>query len=312
LRSEMIKPEMINIRLLLIVILLCGCQMMALAQTSSSDEQTEPGLSVQFNTRDKAAAGKKFAWAGTWKYNSRYRPVTIKIRMLSAGRFKFDIDAMTGANMGGVTGTARIKNNRAYFDDRLSQEKDAEKFGCELLFIHHEKSLELKETQECYRYNGAGVTFAREKLLRGNTPLLEKNFVDRQVFPDLATDRKFRALVGAKDYELMLDDFHLINEDKDDTLNARIFNGCVRGICPSNAAIIMFDDQGHFWAAVKVFPEKPKNADGSYASEIHYYTNVSRWAGKVPPALEAWGAVSTPENPVRYMSKVRPLRRHGP
>jgi hypothetical protein len=257
-----------------------------------------PGLLTEFNAPDKSAAGKKYIWAGTWKYNSRYSPVTIKIKMLSATRFKFDLDAMTGANMGGTSGTARIKGNKAYFDDRLSTAKDADKFGCELLFIHRATSIELKETQECYKYNGAGVTFAREEFLRGNPPLLERSFVEREVFGSLVTDRKFKTLVGPKTYEHFLNDFQQFSEgDKNEDLRARVFTGCVRGICPWENAIIMFDDKDHFWAALVFLFGEPGQG------EIRYYTNDPLWATKLPAPVESWRETVMGKIPVVYMNK---------
>jgi hypothetical protein len=274
----------------------------AKAALEEPEEEAEPDLLAQFNTPDRSAAGKKYIWAGTWRWNSRYAPASIRIKMLSSTRFHFKIDTLNGANMGEISGIARVKRNKAYFDDREGRKKGIQTSGCRLLFINKGKSIQLIEAlEECRGYHGNAAYFSREDYVKGSPPLLEKNFVDREVFPDPAIDGKFKALVGAKDYEHFMNDFHLVHdEEKDEELNARVFTGCVRGICPWESAVIMFDDKGRFWAALNILFDEPDTG------EVHYYTNDPAWADKLPAAIEKWHEGSMPEIPVIYKNKPRP------
>lgn len=251
-------------------------------------------LLKKFNTTDKAAAGKKFAWAGTWKYRSRYSPSTITIMRVTATRFDFEIESMTGANIGSIYGTARIKGNKAYFDDRADKTRE-EREGCRLLFTHKGASMELDQSSECSYYGGAGVSFERGKFLKGNPPYLEKDFSQHEIFAP-GEDAKFKALAGQADYDNFLSAFHLVTEEENPgDVSAKVWRGCIRGACSYNTAIIMIGDGGKFWAAV--------NASDAKKEQVHYYTNVPAWAGKLPAAISAWHKENVPEIPVIYMNK---------
>lgn len=252
------------------------------ASVSTVAVAQEQNLKAEFNA--KQAAAKKVVWAGTWKYNSRYAPVMVKITKVNAKNFKFEMDASTGANIGNISGMAKIKGNKAYFDDMVPEMNDAEGgFGCELLFVNSGASMEVKQTTECNQYGGAGVSFERAKLLPGNPPYIETDFTDHEVFPNKAADAEFKRLVGVKDYDNFLNAFHLVTEgDAVDTdTGAKYFNGCVRGMCTYSAAIIMLDGKGHYWGAVTV------DATGD-TQAIHYYSNVPKWTGKMPAAIADW------------------------
>ena len=141
-------------------------------------------------------------------------------------------------------------------------------------------TIEIKETNECSAYGGNGVYLGGE-YTKGKPVINENNFVQLEVFPNLAIDKKFKLLVG-KEYENFLNDFQLINEDKDlDGLNSKVFSGCVRGICPWNTGIIMFDDKDNIWAAVT-------NLDTDKLTKIFYFTNDPAWTAKLPKTIENW------------------------
>lgn len=236
-------------------------------------------ISGQKKIKTTGTAGK-YQWGGTWSVPSRYTSSTLTVKMLPNGKFNFTIEAANGANMGEVSGIAVIKGNKAFFDDRESAKKDADNYGCKLTFTHKNKLIEIEQNEKCSSYAGLGVVFAND-YYKGNPPVKEQNFVEREVFPNLTLDSKFKALVG-QDYEKFLDNFHQIYEEEDlDGLNAKVFSACVRGVCPWNAGIIMFDQNGNIWAAVL----SEDNEDKTF---VHYYTNVSAWADKLPKTIENW------------------------
>jgi hypothetical protein len=242
-----------------------------------AQDQSENDLLAQFQKADKR---KVSSWSGVWNYPSRYAPSTLTVKVLSATKIKFDINALNGANVGEISGTARVRGNKAFFDDRESNAEDTEKKGCRLLFINQGKSVTVKQSTECSFYGGNGVYFAGD-YAKGNAKATKDNFVKREVFPNLGLDRKFKTLVD-KDYEKFLDAFHIISEDEDlDALEAKVFSACVRGICPYMAGIIMFDAKGNIWAAVI-------NDENEEKTLIHYYTNVAAWTDKLPKTIEAW------------------------
>ena len=242
--------------------------------------QDNPNLLAEFNRVNKKQVQKTFAWNGTWSVATRFTPGTLKITTISATKFKFNINALNGANTGEISGTASIKANKAYFDDQANPKTAADAYGCKMLFIHKGKSIEIKETSECSAYGGNGVYLGGE-YTKGKPVINENNFVQLEVFPNLVVDKKFKLLVG-KEYENFLNDFQLINEDKDlDELNSKVFSGCVRGICPWNTGIIMFDDKANIWAAVT-------NLDTDKLTKIYYFTNNSAWTEKLPKTIENW------------------------
>jgi hypothetical protein len=229
----------------------------------------------------EAAAQKRFPWRGVWSVPSRFTPSTLTIKSVSAKSFGFKIDAMNGANMGEVSGVAKIAGNKAFFDDRQSKDKDS-RYGCRLTFTHRGTFIDVDMNDKCLSYAGSGVYFAN-KYYKGKPKVKEDNFVVLEVFPNMTLDRKFKALVGA-DYEKFLDSFHQIYPEDDlDGFGAKTFSACVRGICPFTAGIIMYDKKGNIWAAV---------LDDSTEDQIfaHYYTNAPGWSDKLPVTIEKWTA----------------------
>lgn len=226
------------------------------------------------------SAQKDFVWNGVWSVPSRFTPSTLTISAVSASSFRFKIEATNGANMGEISGVARITGNRAYFDDRVSNKNASEKYGCTLTFRHKGTFIDVDMTDECFKYAGSGVYFAN-KYYKGKQKVAENDFVYLEVFPDMTLDNKFKALVG-DDYERFLNAFHQIVPEEDlDELDAKVFSACVRGICPFTAGIIMYDTKGNIWAAV---------LDDSAQENIfaYYYTNVPDWTTKLPETIDKW------------------------
>jgi len=226
-----------------------------------------------------AVAQRKLVWNGVWNVPSRFTPSTLNIKPLSAGKFKFKLEAMNGANMGEVSGVAVVKGSKAYFDDRKQGKKNDETYGCKLTFTHKGKLIDVEMSSECRSYAGNGVYFTNS-YYKGKQKVEEDNFVVLEVFPNLSLDRKFKALVGNKDYERFLNAFHQIYPEDDlDGLGTKVFSACVRGMCSFWAGIIMYDANGNFWAVV---------LDDSTEDRIfaYYYTNVAAWADKLPKTID--------------------------
>jgi hypothetical protein len=238
------------------------------------------GLFLAFFGAMEASAQAKNLWSGVWNVPSRFTPSTLTIRAATAKTFKFKIEAMNGANMGEVSGIARIKGNKAYFDDRKSNKKPDNVYGCKLTFTNKNKFIDVAMNNECQSYAGLGVYFGND-YYKGKPKVKENDFVYLEVFPNMTLDRKFKALVG-KDYERFLNSFHQIYTGDDlDALGAKVFAACVRGICPWTAGIIMYDANGNIWAAV---------LDDSVEDKLfaYYYTNAPQWSDKLPKTIDKW------------------------
>jgi hypothetical protein len=208
-------------------------------------------------------------WDGTWKIEYRNSSSTLDISSVSKSKFKFLITAFSGANEGEVSGTAVVSGTTATFKSK----------SCKLTFKLIKNELKLSENG-CEDYGGVGVGFAGN-YSKGKAKKRNDNFVTYEVFPTNSLDKKFRTLVG-KDYEMFLNSFHLYGDiENEDSFKATVFSGCVRGICPYNAAIIMFDENENMWAAV-IETGNDENAD------VRYYTNSNDWKTKLPKSIENW------------------------
>ncbi len=238
------------------------------------------GLCFGYFGAVESLAQKGYVWSGVWNVPSRFTPSTLTINPVSATSFRFKIEAMNGANMGEVSGIAKITGNRAFFNDRVSNKNADARYGCSLTFRHKGSFIDVDMTDECFNYAGNGVFFSN-KYYKGKRKVAENDFVYLEVFPDMTLDGKFKALVGS-DYDKFLDSFHqIIPEDDLDELGAKVFSACVRGICPYTAGIIMYDTKGNIWAAVL--------DDGANENIFaNYYTNAPGWTGKMPKTIDKW------------------------
>jgi hypothetical protein len=219
-------------------------------------------------------------WVGEWNFSDSFQPGKLIIKPLSNNKFKFTLTASNGANQGEISGVAKVKGSKAFFDDRESTEKDAPKEGCLLTFTNKGASIAVKQNQKCSYYAGNAVYFEGD-YAKGKAKKTNDTFVKREVFPNAAIESKFKLLTG-KDYQKFLDSFQLIYDETDaDGLGAKVLSGCVRGICPWNTGIIMFDAKGNIWAAVM-------SLDGKNKAFANYYTNVATWSDKLPKTIENW------------------------
>lgn len=228
----------------------------------------------------KTAVSTKKNWVGVWTVPSRFSGSVLTVKKVAAGKFQFDLEASNGANSGVISGFAGIKGAKAYFDDREQTGEATDKQGCRLTFTHKGAFIDVEQTAECGYYAGNAVYFAAE-YYKDSEKIAKENLVTLKVFPNAALDKRFKSLVG-KDYEKFLESFHIIFEETDlDKLGAKVFAACVRGICPYNAGIIMYDETGNVWAAV-IYP------GDSERMFIDYYSNAREWTNKMPKTIEAW------------------------
>lgn len=281
-----------NLLILIVISVSCGGVLLAKTNQPFFQEDTAKSLTAEFRRSSKAP--KTVNWAGNWTRPFRHAKAGLKITKISAKKIRFSIDALAGANIGEISGTADVSGNKALFDDR--RQKNSDKTGCVLLFTHKGAEIEIKQSDECSNYGGAGVVFIGD-YKRGNPPLEPRNLFDADVFPNAKIDAEFRKLVG-RDYQTFLDSFQMISEDEDaDNLGAKVYSACVRGICNYMAGIIMYDQKGRIWAAV--MSENKKTEE----NELNYFTNDSAWSDKLPETINKWKNESRAEAKVVYRNK---------
>lgn len=280
---------------LIVGALLIGYQNYSLVWTANYPQQDDEDkkLLSEFNAPEKS--GKKIAlnWNGTWTVPSRHYGADLIIKKATATKFEFVLSALNGANVGEISGTARIKGGKALFDDAKNKKDGDEPNNCKLLFVHRSNLIEVSQTSGCDAYGGVGVHFAGE-YRKGKQPVKERSF-DAEVFPNPNLERKFKTLVG-KDFENFLDAFHLIYTDQDkdlDNFGAKVVSGCVRGICPNMAGIIMYDERERIWTAVMI--------DGG--DKIHYYASDAAWTNKLPETIKNWLEEKGSTAPIVYRSR---------
>lgn len=274
---------------LLFIVALCFPAATGISAQKTVEKEKTPDLLAEFMTADPVP---KLDWAGEWAVGSRFAPRELRIKMRGKNSFEFKLTAASGANTGEIAGTATVRGRLAYFDDRQSAaEKDAadtdtEGSGCRLLFSYRKKFIEVRETPECVYYRGHAVFFTGE-YRRGKPAVPEQDLIRLGIFPDAATDWRFRALVG-NDYDSFLNVFQLVSQGEDlDRLGAKVFTGCVRGVCPLMTGIIMFTKNGRFYAMVL-------DVDESDRSIARYYSNDGRFLKKLPKTLAEWLAEKRP------------------
>jgi hypothetical protein len=224
---------------------------------------------------------QKSVWEGSWKNPLPNSIGYLKIKMISKTQFQFEINSTSGANMGDISGIASIIGKEAYFNDNKANDRyRAANTGCRLTFIQKVKSIDILQ-QGCDEYGGIGVRFSGA-YLKGNPKTIEYNLVDLYILPNAAVDAKFKSLVG-KNYRQFVEAMMYMTfaDDDQDNFGAKVFSGCVRGICPYNAAIIMFDKNSNFGAAFIELDDKSK-------AKINYFSNVGEWTNKMPKTIENW------------------------
>ena len=173
-------------------------------------------------------------WTGAWHRNSLNDSAEIVITAAGSGKFHFAITAFSGAHTGEIEGDALIKGDSAEW---MTNEDDVER---RVGFERTTKGITVT-TVECEGYfGGAGVVFDGEYVSEvvPEEKLAEERMM--KLIPDAGLVKKIKALLGPSFVYVVsclqldasahnLDDFH-----------AKAIRGCVRGICPEMAAIVMY------------------------------------------------------------------------
>lgn len=228
---------------------------------------------------------------GKWRRYARHYGADLKITKASKTRFNFVLTAANGANMGAVSGAAFLKKGKFVFTDAALAKRE-KRDVCELVFAPRAGVVEVSQNYGCQNYAGNAVSFDGD-FLNGVVIGKADSLFAYEVFPNSDIDSEFKTLTGAN-YEKFLDAFHLIYDDtpNEDAFAAKVFNGCVRGICPYQAAIIMYDENAKFWAMV--------TGDGE---QFLYFSNDNDFRAKLPKTIEKWQTDLNPNAKITYQNR---------
>ncbi|HEX7816544.1 lysozyme inhibitor LprI family protein [Dyella sp.] len=213
-------------------------------------------------------------WTQTWQLDSGNPSVNSQIDITGKGpTYHFDMSAANGGNMGRLEGDITVANDRAHFDG------GADAPGCTIDFVRVGQRLTLKQSQnDCGA--GNGVYYAGTYLPASVMAAKPKADLVSLKILDAAQNTAARQLLG-KDYQTLVDDVNVCgNIDDKDGLGASVTDCFVRGLAPTNAAVVM-SKGSQLWIGMLVL-DKQNN------SRLRYYTNVPAWKHKLPRTIQAW------------------------
>ncbi|RTQ48871.1 hypothetical protein EJV47_14840 [Hymenobacter gummosus] len=234
------------------------------------------------------------AWTGTWAYHDEFDSGTLTIRSRPGDTegFDFELQGLSGAHTGELSGRARLKKNVS----RYSAD-NPEEGPCQLIFRLTEDSTLTVEQPKGTCGAGAGVSFAgeyRRETGRGAAAAKPKEttMLSRGIFRTPSEDAAFRQLVGA-DYRRFTESAQLVSEDTDsEFLGATVYESSVRGLGSVEGNMVIIDKDKHIWAAVLA------------GDSVLYYTNRPDYLTRLPGAIDKWQSYAQEEpRTVVYMSQ---------
>lgn len=104
----------------------------------------------------KGQTVSKSKWNGKWE--NQFGSVSISNETPTS--YKFSIDVVMGGHVGGIEGTAKIKNGQGVYTEYM---EDFEGFfddpTCRITFTNQKNSIAVQESGACLAYHGAAATF---------------------------------------------------------------------------------------------------------------------------------------------------------
>ena len=216
-------------------------------------------------------------WRGEWHMASKspFYGAYAEFTNVKSDKLTFSLDAFDGGHSG------QLYEESAVVRKRMAVYKEED--GSVVFFYLLNGKLYVTSPSPVSSA-GANVTYTGE-YARGPHKEVVYTLKDTGVFT-AAEDKAFRQVVG-EDYNLFLNSMQLLDEPKDlDGLGARVVQGGVRGLFTLTEAIIMYDKQGHYWAAVLDTDEENSIEEFDIAI-VRFYTNVPGTT-ELPETLAKW------------------------
>nr|WP_281394041.1 S-layer homology domain-containing protein [Texcoconibacillus texcoconensis] len=224
-----------------------------------------------------------YQWAGEWHRHFQVdgRSGVLTISNETDDQFSFEINVASGGHAGNLDGEVIVDGREASFYDGES--------GCELDFTLYDSKVEITSPDrfKCSVFGGMQAPpfdgEYHEEELEVDTG--QGYLYERGIFDTEEQDRGFYELVG-EGYEDFANRFQYpYSEENLDGWDATVVSDFVPGIVAMRA-IIMFDDDGHYWAVV----------DGE--GGIKYYSNDEHYQDQLPKTIDDWNTSDS----VEYMN----------
>ncbi|WP_405115574.1 hypothetical protein MHH28_13155 [Paenibacillus sp. FSL K6-1217] len=229
-------------------------------------------------------------WSGEWYMasSSPFYGSYIEFSNVKSDKLVFSLDAFDGGHSGQLYEVSAVVRKRM----AVYKEED----GSVVFFYLLNGRLYVTSPSPVYSA-GADVTYTGEYTRDPQKKVY--TLKDTGVFKTAAEDKAFRKVVG-EDYDLFLYSMQQLDEPKDsDGLGARVVQGGVRGLYTLSEAIIMYDKQGHFWAAA-LDSDEGDELEESTDPYVRFYTNVPG-TNMLPATITKW-MEDFPDYDVAYMS----------
>ncbi|MDR2875442.1 MAG: lysozyme inhibitor LprI family protein [Methylobacillus sp.] len=226
-------------------------------------------------------SAKPFQWKGGWQRvdsSGGHNAASLTLSVAPQG-VKFNITAMAGANAGELEGVAALdkKQSSAIYTDGKT-------INCKLTFrqklnriVVETAAVEKGKAIDCGA--GVGVIYDGDYVAAAKDPNPQADLLTLGVVNTPEQDAAIRKLTG-KDYSTLVMTADVISDTSEDAKmpGVTMISTYVRGLASSVRAIVMRDEQDHYWIGVW------QDADGGKV-EMRYYTNVAADKKKLPKAI---------------------------
>jgi hypothetical protein len=229
------------------------------------------------------AAGPTAEWAGHWwrVEASGVNGSKLLITQATSTGFDFDLNASAGANTGELSGKAILDASHMAHYRGTAQSATA---GCSLAFTRVLNRLMVEQKGDSSGCGaGMGVYFSGTYVASASDPNTPPDLISLGVLQSQTQDAAIRKLLG-KDYDSMVATADMVDDHADNLEGSgrTVVSMAVRGIACNTKSILMFDGNGHLWAAIW----KPLS-DPQDVVELRYYTNVTRDKKVLPKTISA-------------------------
>lgn len=218
-------------------------------------------------------------WNGNWHLNAVWDDGRLLIGNVTKDSFDFAISIVRGSHTGTIEGQAALKGTRAFY-----KKKEFEDEPCVLEFIHQDSFVHVEQSSSNFACGFGARAYATGKYERKNrreTATLKVGTNDDAVFPTQALHDAFKKMVGDTYYEIFAFNMQAIQSTRDMS-GKTVVTGYIPGLFGSNEAIIIFDQQGSFWAATLDYDEV------NTETLVRYFTNDPSAKRRMPVDIENW------------------------
>lgn len=215
-----------------------------------------------------------FSWDATWQMIPWGVSIggELKTRRKDSTHIAFEVSAVSGANMGDLTGIATIKGTTAHADD-----------ACGLTFTARNGVLDVtQEGTDSDCGAGMGVFYSGRYVASEQSLALENDLLSVGLVRTQQEDDVLRNLLK-DDYQRLVESSssRTIGDASSDVPDADVDEMWVRGLGGINASVFMHTTDSRFWLVLIV-------SDSRGNLRARYYTNVPSWKGRLPETLKRW------------------------